>query len=124
MIVSVTNISDGPGRTPTQVDIYNKTLDPGASIKLPAELVDKKLRSLADRGLICIGSLPAWYSSAKMKRGARLSDAEMKKRASRTPPAPPAPVPKLTSLSSAKKNLKLLADHREEPEVDTKNNKG
>jgi hypothetical protein len=98
LIVEVTNISDGPGRTPTQVDIYNKTLDPGASVKLPAELVDKKVRALASAGLICIGQLPPWYEAARARKGRSLTPEEMKKRIATpkaaAPPSPPiAPPP-------------------------------
>ena len=85
MIVEVTNITDGPGRTPTQVDLYNKILDPGGSLKLPAELIDSKVRKLEERGLICIGPVPPWYASAKMRVGRSLTMAEMQKC---TPPAP------------------------------------
>ena len=89
MVVEVTNVTDGPGRTPTQVDIYNKTLDPGATIKLPAELVDAKVRKLEERGLICIGRVPPWYASAKTRRGRRLSTEEMQTRIRQPKAAPP-----------------------------------
>jgi len=80
LIVEVTNITDGPGHTPVQVDIYNKTLDPGVSIKLPAELVDLKVRALETQGLICIGQIPAWYIGAKKHRGRELTIEEQQKR--------------------------------------------
>lgn len=92
MIVEITNVTDGPGRTPTQVDIYNKTLDPGVSIKLPAELVDRKVRALEKQGLICIGQVPAWYLGAKTRKGRSLSAEERQKRIVKAAPVPE-PVP-------------------------------
>ncbi len=80
MNVLIANLTDAPGKDPIQVDIYNKTLDPGASIKLPADLVDKKIRSLEERGLIAIGSLPPWYIATKTKKGRPLSEKERKNR--------------------------------------------
>lgn len=80
MNVLIANLTDAPGKDPIQVDIYNKTLDPGAQIKLPADLVDKKIRSLEERGLIAIGSLPPWYLATKIKKGRPLSLEEKKKR--------------------------------------------
>ena len=86
MIVEVTNITDGPGRRPTQVDIYNKTIDPGVSIKLPAELVDQKVRALEQQGLICIGQVPAWYLGSKMRRGHALTVEEQQRRITKSLP--------------------------------------
>lgn len=79
MIVLITNVTDAPGKNPTQVDIYNKTLSPGSQIKIPADLVTKKLRSLEQSGLIAIGNLPPWYVTAK-KRSKPLSEADRQKR--------------------------------------------
>lgn len=76
MVVNITNITDGPGRSPVQVDIYNKTLSPGASMKIPADLVDKRLRALEAQGTIAIGRLPPWYVSAKSRRGRELTPEE------------------------------------------------
>lgn len=80
MVVTVTNLTDGPGKTPVQVDIYNKTLDPGGILRLPAELVDSKIRTLEKAGLVAIGPLPAWYSAAKQRKGRVLSKEEQMKR--------------------------------------------
>ncbi len=80
MVVEIINITDAPGRTPTQVDIWNKTIDPGVSMKLPAELVDKKVRTLEDQGLIAIGRVPSWYATAKQRKGKSLSPAERRRR--------------------------------------------
>ena len=80
----ITNLTDAPGHSkgPTQIDIYNKTLNPGASIKIPADLVDRKIRLLAegDAPLISIGNLPPWYITAKTRKGVPLSDEERKRR--------------------------------------------
>lgn len=80
----ITNLTDAPGHAkgPIQVDIYNKTLNPGSSIKIPADLVDKKIRALAegDAPLISIGNLPPWYVTAKTRKGVPLSDEERRKR--------------------------------------------
>jgi hypothetical protein len=96
LIVEITNITDGPGHKPTQVDIYNKTIDPGVSIKLPAELVDQKVRALEKQGLICIGQVPAWYLGSKMRKGRVLTTEEQQKRI--TKPVPP---PLVTAVSKA-----------------------
>lgn len=91
MVVNITNITDGPGRNPVQVDIYNKTLAPGSSVKIPADLVTKRLRDLEAQGTIAIGRLPPWYVSAKSRRGRALTPEE---KASRTviPSSSSAPV--------------------------------
>ncbi len=80
MVVDITNLTDGPGRTPTQVAVYNTTLDPGKTVRVPAELVDQKLRTLEKSGLISIGALPAWYAAAKQRKGKSLSKEEQQKR--------------------------------------------
>lgn len=80
MNVLIANLTDAAGKNPVQIDIYNKTLDPGAQIKLPADLVDKKIRSLEEQGLIAIGGLPPWYIATKTKKGRPLSQEERKKR--------------------------------------------
>ncbi len=84
MIVIITNLTDAPGHTkgPLQVDIYNKTLNPGSQIKLPAQLVDKKIRALAegDSPIISIGNLPPWYVTAKTRKGTPLTEEERKQR--------------------------------------------
>lgn len=94
MVVLITNVTDVPGgkHSPTQVDIYNKTLGPGASLKIPAELVNARVRALADQGLIAIGALPSWYTAAKARTGRRLSEQEKQNRfvIPTPPPAPPA----------------------------------
>lgn len=87
MVVLLTNVTDAPGKNPTHVDIYNKTLAPGGSIKIPADLVTKKLRALEDRGLIAIGNLPPWYVTAK-RRSKPLSEDEKRKRHVTPPPDP------------------------------------
>ncbi len=83
MVVLITNLTDAPGhpRGPAQVDIYNQTVSPGASLKIPAELVDKKLRSLSEgeAPLISIGNLPPWYVTAKKRVGRPLSPEERQK---------------------------------------------
>lgn len=87
MVVLITNVTDAPGKNSTQVDIYNKTLSPGAQIRIPADLVTKKIRSLEEGGLIAIGNLPPWYLTAK-KRSKPLSEEEKQKRLVQPPPIP------------------------------------
>lgn len=79
MVVLITNVTDAPGKNSTHVDIYNKTIAPGGQIKIPADLVTKKLRTLEERGLIAIGNLPPWYLTAK-RRSKPLSAEERQKR--------------------------------------------
>jgi hypothetical protein len=85
--VLITNLTDAPGKDPIQVDIYNKTLDPGTHIKLPADLVNGKIRALENSGLISIGNLPPWYVAAKKRKGRELT-AEEKEKMQVTAPAP------------------------------------
>jgi hypothetical protein len=80
LVVLIVNITDAPGANPVQVDVYNKTLDPGAQVRIPADLVDSKLRALEKSGLIAIGSLPPWYEAAKKRKGRALSAEEMANR--------------------------------------------
>lgn len=79
MVVLITNVTDAPGKNPIQVDIYNKTLSPGSQIRIPADLVTKKIRELEDSGLIAIGNLPPWYLTAK-RHSKPLSAIERQKR--------------------------------------------
>lgn len=104
MVVLITNLTDAPGKKPTQVDIYNKTLDPGSNIKLPADLVNQKIRALETSGLIAIGSLPPWYVAAKTKKGRPLSSEE-KAKMQVAPPAP-APALKVVEKTEPKKDKK------------------
>lgn len=75
MVVLITNVTDAPKakQLPTQVDVYNKTIGPGACLKIPAELVNARVRALADQGFIAIGALPSWYTASKARTGRRLS---------------------------------------------------
>jgi hypothetical protein len=86
MNVLITNLTDAPGSLtpPTQVDIYNKTIGPGDILKLPANLIDKKIRTLEVQGIISIGQVPSWYANAKAKKGKVLSPEEKAKRISRS----------------------------------------
>lgn len=87
MVVLITNVTDAPGKDPTHVDIYNKTLSPGSNIRIPADLVTKKIRALEARGLIAIGNLPPWYITAK-RRSKPLSEEERQLRYVVPPPEP------------------------------------
>jgi hypothetical protein len=98
MVVDVTNLTDGPNKTPIQVAIYNRTLDPGETIRLPAELVTSKIRVLEKQGLISIGALPAWYASAKTRKGRVLTPEQQ---AARTVIPDPETLPEVTSIESA-----------------------
>lgn len=82
MIVLLVNLTDAPGckHPPTQVDIYNKTIDPGGSLRIPADLVDKNIRALEARGILSIGPIPSWYANAKANRGRTLSPEEKTRR--------------------------------------------
>lgn len=104
MVVLITNVTDAPGKNSTQVDIYNKTLSPGAQIQLPADLVTKKIRSLEESGLIAIGNLPPWYLTAK-RRSKPLSEEEKQKRLVQ-PPIP---------IKSEKNKKDRLVEVSEEP---------
>jgi hypothetical protein len=87
MVVLITNVTDAPGKNPTHVDVYNKTLSPGAQIRIPIDLVTKKIRTLEDRGLVAIGNLPPWYVTAQ-RRSKPLTEEEKQKRQVTPPPEP------------------------------------
>jgi hypothetical protein len=96
MVVEIINITDGPHSDPELVEIYSKTLSPGESIKIPAELVDERLRQLAegDNPKIAIGQAPSWYLASKIRRGKELTKEEIQKRfelrqQKKKPPVPP-----------------------------------
>lgn len=106
MIVIITNLTDGPGKTPTQVDIYNKTVEPGGVLNIPAGLIDAKLRNLEKSGLISIGSVPSWYTAAKAKlrAGRILTSEERAKRVHESKPivvvaSQPEPEPSMLVLA-------------------------
>lgn len=122
MVVIVTNLTDAPGKKPTQIDIYNRTLDPGSNIKLPADLVNKKIRSLETNGLIAIGSLPPWYLAAKKRKGRPLTDEEKLKMQETPAPSPPV---SLAAVKEKKKDEKKPAfSVIEEPQEQLKSTKG
>lgn len=111
MIVQVTNITDGPGKSPAQVDIYNKTLDPGVTLRLPAELINEKVRKLEEAGLIAIGQLPSWYTAAKSRKGRSLTAEEMQKRINKQAPIPQPvlePAPELVSYEELPEPISSL----------------
>ena len=80
LLVEVTNITDAPGKQARQVDLYKKTLSPGDSVKVPAELITPQVRSLEKEGLIHIGQVPSWYTAYKMKHGKQLTPEQVKQR--------------------------------------------
>jgi hypothetical protein len=82
MVVEIINVTDGPNQDPQQVQVYSKTLAPGESIKIPAELVDERLRQLAegDHPQIAIGQAPSWYLASKIRRGKELTAEEIQRR--------------------------------------------
>ncbi len=73
MVVVIYNITDVPEskKTPTRLAIYTTHLDPGEELRLPASMVDARLRKLETDGFITIGQLPSWYQASKMKRQGR-----------------------------------------------------
>ena len=84
MVVSIVNITDAPEskKTPTRLAIYTTHLDPGEELKLPASMVDTRLRKLESDGYIVIGQLPSWYEASKARKVGRgqLTQAELEKR--------------------------------------------
>ncbi len=73
MVVSIVNITDAPEskKTPTRLAIYTALLDPGEELKLPASMVDARLRKLESDGFIVIGQLPSWYQASKARKVGR-----------------------------------------------------
>lgn len=93
----ITNVTDAPGKTPVQFDLYTATLAPGESVRVPIQLLDEKLRRSERAGIIHIGEpLPLWYQSAKS--GPKMEkQAAIEREAKKQPPpqaAPPAKPPK------------------------------
>lgn len=100
MVVSIVNITDAPEskKTPTRLAIYTAHLDPGEELKLPAAMVDARIKKLEEQGYIVIGQLPSWYEASKAKKLGRstLTQAELEERLTtkkkvEAPPAKAAP---------------------------------
>lgn len=91
MVVTITNITDAPeSKQPmTQVAIYTTHLDPGEELKLPATMVDARLRKLEADGYIAINQVPPWYAASKAKRLGRqkLTHEELEKRLVKAKPS-------------------------------------
>ena len=115
MVVEVINVTDGPGQDPQQVQIFTRTLSPGESIKIPAELVDDRLRKLAEGNhpKISIGQAPSWYLASKIRRGQVLTPEEILRRyASRTKKAKPVvAAPALAAVKNEEPKALVFADH-------------
>lgn len=78
MVVLITNLTDGPKQTPSEVRLYNQILAPGADMRVDARYIDEKVRKLQDGGFISIGKVPPWYADYTAKRKKRnLSAAEV-----------------------------------------------
>lgn len=71
MQVRITNVTDGPGKKPAEVRVYNKRLRPGSWMDVPVQFVDEKVRKLEQSGVIVIGKLPPWYSDYESRRKVR-----------------------------------------------------
>lgn len=113
MVVSIVNITDAPEskKTPTRLAIYTTHLDPGEELKLPASMVDVRIRSLEDQGYIAIGQVPSWYEASKAKKlgRRRLSQKELETRLTKKSESP---APEETKFPDApkpegKKRIKL-----------------
>lgn len=76
MVVLITNITDGPGKKPVEVRVYNKKLAPGVAMRVDAKFVDEKVRKLEDAGYIALGPVPVWYADYSAKRQVRNLSAE------------------------------------------------
>jgi hypothetical protein len=117
MQVRITNVTDGPGKKPAEVRVYNKRLRPGAWMDVPVQFVDEKVRKLETAGVIIIGKLPPWYADYEAKRKVRnltadevaanveAKKAKAKKDAAKN--APPAPVPPAEETTQPKKFVAL-----------------
>jgi len=72
MLVSITNLTDGPGKESKEIDVFDRTLSPRDSIRVDAVLIDSKTRNLEKIGYISVGQLPSWYEAYKGKRKGRV----------------------------------------------------
>lgn len=123
MVVSIVNVTDAPEskKTPTRLAIYTALLDPGEELKLPAAMVDARLRKLETDGFIVIGQLPSWYQASKARKLGRqeLTQAELEKRHTTKPkveaPATLPPVEEAPPEPPKTKRVKLedLADSKD-----------
>ncbi len=107
MIVELTNLTDGPEKSPKQIDLFGHTLNPGESLKVYAALIDKKTRSLEEQGDISIGSLPSWYTNFKSKKSRVMSIEDLTKHLSPKQPVPKPVLPVVSEPSAppAKKSV-------------------
>lgn len=73
LTVSIVNVTDAKEskKSPTRLAIYTTHLDPGEELKLPASMVDDRLRKLEKDGYIVIGQLPSWYQTSKAKKAGK-----------------------------------------------------
>lgn len=119
MVVLITNVTDGPGKKPKDVRVYNKKIRPGAELRVNAKYVDDKVRKLEDAGYIVIGPVPSWYADYAAKRQTKNLSSEQvrekleaqqartkakaaKKEAPKPAPAPkPTPAPVAVTLSDS-----------------------
>jgi len=81
MVVLITNVTDGPGKKPREVRVYNKRIAPGTQMRVDARYVDEKVRKLEEAGFIVIGQVPAWYADYSDRRQKRnLSSEQVKEK--------------------------------------------
>ena len=83
MLVQIWNITDAPDSkvARTQVSVYTANLNPGDTIRLPAHMVDERLRKLEEAGYLAIGQLPPWYAASKKRQGRpELTQEELEKK--------------------------------------------
>lgn len=127
MVVNIVNITDAPESklAPTRLAIYTTVLDPGEELKLPASMVDARIRKLEKQGYIVIGQVPSWYAASKARKmGSKVltreeATARLKKAPAPTPPPPPAE-PQTFSMMKPKKERIKLEDLAEEKKSDKK----
>src|SRR6185369_14961677 len=116
MIVSIINITDGPEskKTPTRLAIYTAHLDPGEELKLPASMIDTRIKNLEKQGYIVIGQLPSWYEASKSNKLGRkvLTQKELEARLVTKKSVKSAPV---KSASSTRIPLAELATEEKKP---------
>lgn len=136
MVVLITNLTDGPGKRPRELRIFNTRLMPGKSMRIQAQFVDGKMRSLEEAGHISIGAVPAWYADHKSKRTLSADEvvaarrraefvakqkADAKKKFLGDAPAPaPTPAPKAESVEKKLDLSDAAPEPKEEVETETK----
>ena len=121
--IAVTNLTDAPGCTPQNIDIFNASLAPGEQVLVPAHLITDKLQRLVESRQLSIGPVPEWYRKAMRGIKSKLTKEEViqlireqaeakerKDKANEAAKAAPVPLAVLNVEGAKKAKLKFQHD--------------